>query len=289
MKKSKLFLLTFFSIFCFAANSWLNRFALHSGDSDPVLYSWLRVCSGAGFLIILTLFRGSFEFKKLIHKKYIFGALALNAYLLGFSYAYQNLGAGLGAFVLFSNVQFSLFGLAIFKRQKISTWQSSGLIIALLGLFILVYPTFRRPDFLSVIYMAVAGWAWGLYTYWGKKSMQPLETNAYQFFIACLILGFYLALNVPYKSYNINIYAVQAAVLSGVLCSGVGYAVWYIVLPHLSISTAGLLQLLVPVITFIGSLLFLNESSTWQSYVALFFIITGVAAGVRAQSKSLKD
>jgi drug/metabolite transporter (DMT)-like permease len=52
------------------------------------------------------------------------------------------------------------------------------------------------------------------------------------------------------------------AVLSGAVTSGLGYALWYAVLPRLEASVSGLVQLSVPVIAMAGGVLLLNEAVT---------------------------
>jgi drug/metabolite transporter (DMT)-like permease len=45
---------------------------------------------------------------------------------------------------------------------------------------------------------------------------------------------------------------VALAILSGAVTSGLGYALWYAVLPRLEASVSGLVQLSVPVIAMAG-------------------------------------
>jgi uncharacterized membrane protein len=55
---------------------------------------------------------------------------------------------------------------------------------------------------------------------------------------------------------------VLLAILSGAVTSGLGYALWYAVLPKLEASVSGLVQLSVPVIAMAGGVLLLNEAVT---------------------------
>ncbi len=67
------------------------------------------------------------------------------------------------------------------------------------------------------------------------------------------------------------------ALASGALASGIGYVIWYTVLPHLKTSTAATLQLSVPVIAALGGILFLGEPVTLRLILASTTILGGIA------------
>ncbi len=67
------------------------------------------------------------------------------------------------------------------------------------------------------------------------------------------------------------------ATLSGVLASGIGYAIWYAVLPKLARTSAGVVQLTVPAIATAGGILFLGEQLNLRFVVASVLILAGVA------------
>ena len=70
---------------------------------------------------------------------------------------------------------------------------------------------------------------------------------------------------------------VWAAVASGALASGVGYAVWYTALPMLKATSAATVQLSVPVIAAVGGIVFLDEAITAGLVVASVAILGGIA------------
>jgi len=72
------------------------------------------------------------------------------------------------------------------------------------------------------------------------------------------------------------------AVASGALASGVGYSLWYAALPILSRTRAAAVQLSVPVVAAIGSVLLLGEAISGRLYVAGAAILVGVWLAVRA-------
>ena len=70
------------------------------------------------------------------------------------------------------------------------------------------------------------------------------------------------------------------AILSGAVTSGLGYALWYSVLPKLDAAVAALSQLTVPVIAVFGGILLLGEIATIKLILASVVVLGGVALGV---------
>jgi drug/metabolite transporter (DMT)-like permease len=73
------------------------------------------------------------------------------------------------------------------------------------------------------------------------------------------------------------------AVLSGAIASGLAYAAWYSVLPHIAAWRAALLQLTVPVITALAAVVVLSEPMTSRLLLALALVIGGIALTARGR------
>jgi drug/metabolite transporter (DMT)-like permease len=67
------------------------------------------------------------------------------------------------------------------------------------------------------------------------------------------------------------------AVASGALASGLGYAIWYTVLPALKATVAASVQLSVPVIAALGGVLLLGEHISLRLVLASIAILGGIA------------
>ena len=89
----------------FAANSVLCRYALGSNLMDAASFSALRLIAGAIFLLSLVYFKDS-AFK--LAKPRTVPVLAQLVYMLGFSFAYNQLSAATGALLLFGFVQITM-------------------------------------------------------------------------------------------------------------------------------------------------------------------------------------
>jgi drug/metabolite transporter (DMT)-like permease len=76
---------------------------------------------------------------------------------------------------------------------------------------------------------------------------------------------------------SVSTSGVLYAVASGALTSGVGYAIWYRVLPTLQATHAATVQLSVPVIAALGGVVLLGEVATWSMALSACAITGGIA------------
>jgi len=76
------------------------------------------------------------------------------------------------------------------------------------------------------------------------------------------------------------------ALLSGIVTSGLGYAIWYMTLPKLSTTQASIAQLLVPLLATLGGVIFIGEELTLRLAIASAMVLGGVAWSITRQKKS---
>ncbi len=267
----RILLLGSLAMIAFAANSVLARFALVDGASGAWSFTLIRLISGALALALLVRLKvkGTGSWK---------GAVSLLIYVAGFSYAYLALGAGFGALVLFAVVQFTMVGWALKSGERLSALQWAGLIAAFGALVWLLSPSLSAPSSgFAILAMMAAGMGWGAYSLIGRSSKAPTRDTAGNFLRASLIallltplIFFALPEARPGNT------AIAAALASGIITSGVGYAIWYGVLPALGRAQAGILQLTVPAIAALGGVLFLSEPLTLRLALSAAIILGGV-------------
>ena len=268
-----LFLLVALTMVAFAANSVLNRLGVAGGTTDPLAFALVRLASGAVALTLLVLRekRGV----PVLRKSRLIGSAALATYMIGFSLAYLTLDAGVGALILFGGVQITIFMVVLFRGDPLPArrWQGAG--VAMIGLAYLLLPGASAPDIGGALMMAAAAVGWGAYTLVGQRETDALGATAGNFVIATLVL---LALSLPWLStMQITSAGLGFAVVSGVVTSALGYALWYRVLPRLEASLAGIAQLTVPIIAVVGGMIFLGEALTLSFVVATVLVLGGVA------------
>lgn len=123
--------------------------------------------------------------------------------------------------------------------------------------------------------MLAAGIAWGVYSLRGRGAGQPTRVTAGNFLRAAplaLVLAVALLSQQSYSAQGL-VYAIA----SGALASGMGYAIWYAVLPHLKATSAATIQLSVPVIASAGGVLLLGEALSLRLVLASVAILGGIA------------
>jgi drug/metabolite transporter (DMT)-like permease len=267
--------LTALALLAFAGNSLLCRQALGPLRMDPTDFTAIRLLSGA--TLLLALVRG-----RAWPAGHWPGALALLAYAALFSWAYVLLGAATGALLLFGAVQVTMVGAGLWRGERLGGPQWLGMGIAFGGLAWLLSPGLQEPPWQGALPMLGAGVAWGLYSLLGRRGGDPLAATAGHFLRAAplALLLAWAARRGPAPPWA----GVACALASGALASGLGYAVWYSVLPRLRASTAATLQLAVPVIATLGGLLWLGEVPTPRLLIAGLAVLGGIALVLHRRS-----
>ncbi len=297
MQKISDYVLLVLILIAFAANSILNRLALKASDIndlvsiDPSSFTLVRLVSGAIVLVSLLYLSGKRLTKPTeIHYK---GAVFLFVYAITFSYAYISLDAAIGALILFGVVQVCIIAIAIFSGKRLKALEWFGCILAISGLLVLTLPHVlatageREVVFssISILLMIVAGVAWGLFTVNGAGSKDSLLDTSSCFLLSVPMMIVVALIAMSTSGLTISLIGFTWAVLSGAVASGLGYALWYKLLPKLSASQASSAQLLVPIIAAVGGFLFLNEQLTLNFIIATILTLGGVLIVIKASTK----
>lgn len=267
----------------FAGNSLLNRAAMQGGTDGPLAFAAIRLAAGAVMLAGLATLAGRAgrtgpgeRARPLPAPSW--PAAALLVYAIGFSLAYVAMDAGAGALILFAGVQVTMFagGLVAGERVPPRRWAGAGMALAGLAWLLWPGPAAAVPLWAAGS-MLVAAVAWGLFSLGGRGSRDPLRGTAAVFLWAAPV-AIAAALLLP--GAGVTARGATLAVISGALFSGLGYALWYAVLPRLDGAVAGLVQLTVPVIAVAGGVALLGEAPTWPLAAAGLLVLAGVAMGI---------
>ncbi len=275
-------LLTTIALLAFAGNALFARAALSATTIDAATFTLVRLGSGALMLALLARLRTRQHGAAAIAGSWS-GAAALVAYACTFATAYRELTAASGALLLFAGVQVTMVGYGWLRGDRLGAIRGAGLLLALAGVLILLLPGWEAPPPSAAALMLVAGASWGAYCVRGLGTHDALGATARNFIRAVpLALLFWLAVGArDFPATDGLVFAV----LSGALTSGVGYAVWYAALRHLSSGSAAVLQLSVPVITAAGGALWLGEHLPARVILASVAILTGIALVVVRRRK----
>ena len=260
--------LTCLAMLAFAANSVLNRMAVGAGLIDPVVFAVVRLATGAAVLGGLLAWRGG------VWPGWagrLPGVAGLLVYLFGFSADYLALDAGTGALILFGVVQITMFAGALLSGEALPARRMVGAALALAGLAVLLAP--KGGAIIPVVAMAAAGVGWGIYSLAGRGQSDALAATAWNFILALPVGLAALALWPGQWSGA----GVTLAMLSGGVTSGLGYALWYAVVPQLGAGRAAVAQLSVPLIATGGGFAVLAEVPGPGFWLAAALVLGGVA------------
>jgi drug/metabolite transporter (DMT)-like permease len=275
--------LTLLALVAFAGNSLLCRQALQHSAIDAASFSSLRLAAGAAMLAGIVRWRGVAASPA---RRDGWAALMLFAYMACFSFAYDWLDAATGALILFGAVQVTMFAAGLRGRERLSASAWAGVAAAVLGLVYLVSPGLSAPAPQGAALMAAAGLAWGVYSLRGRKAGDPLTATASNFALA---LPMALAVSaLMWSQARADGPGVVLALASGALTSGLGYVVWYAVVPRLGALRAATAQLAVPPLAALGGVLWLAEPVTPRLLLASVAILGGVALVLSAQARAAR-
>ena len=257
----------------FAGNSLLCRMALKETGIDAASFTAIRLVSGA--LVLWAVARSTRGAQA--GQGNWWSALALFAYAACFSFAYVSLPTGTGALLLFGAVQALMIGYGIWSGERLRPLQLGGLALAFGGLAGLLLPGVSAPPLAGSVLMLLAGMSWGIYSLRGKGAGDPTRVTAGNFLRAApLAVGLGLVMLLS-RGTSLDAAGFWLAVASGALTSGIGYAVWYTVVPALKATTAASVQLSVPVLAALGGIAFLGEPLTLRLALTSVAILGGIA------------
>ena len=201
-------------------------------------------------------------------------AAVLFIYAAGFSFAYLDLSAGSGALLLFGAVQATMVLWGFSKGERFDALQMLGLLLALIGLVVLVFPGISAPPLVGSIFMLAAGVAWGVYSLRGRTASDAIAATTGNFLRAVPFALLVSVIMLP--KLHFDSLGVTYAAISGAITSGLGYVIWYAALSGLKALSAATVQLSVPVLAATGGILLLGESITFRYVIASVAVLGGI-------------
>ena len=283
----KLIGLIFIVLLFFASNSILARMAIFTQNIDAFSFTFLRIIS-AMFVLLFIYFYKNKKIKIDFRNNYISGFMFF-LYAICFSYSYINMAAGIGTLILFAVVQLTMIILALFLNEKLTLNKIIGITIAFGGLIYLLYP---KDDFTIsyfhafLMFLSAIGWA--IFSVLAKKSNNA-TLNATDSFVKAFIFTIFFAIFYLFffeNSLKIDFPTFIIAITSGSLTTAFGVFIWYSILPNIEIMTASIIQLIVPIIAIILSIVFLNETFTFELFISTIIILLGIFIALYKKRKN---
>lgn len=287
-------LLTLFCFLCFSLNAILCRFALATCGMDPLRYVAVRCFSGAGMLFAIWAFARPRDaepvrlWREMLAQSSWPCAIFLFCYMLCFACGYVNMPSATGTLIQNSAIQVSMIGWGVYCGLRPRKRQLAGLGLAFAGLALLLVPGLSSPPFTNALLIGLAGISWGAYTMAGRKVASPALATAGNFLRASLPAAGVLLLSLINDASDrtgAEERALLYAIASGAGTSALGYTVWYVVQPRLSIVASSASQLAVPPITAVLGLVLLGEAIPLRLVLCGPMILAGIWLTLRASGR----
>ena len=261
-----------FVLVSFAANSLITRYVVRDDLLDAGLLTAVRFLAGAAVLVLLAALRRE---RLRIGRDNLLPSLALGVYALCISYGYLHIGAAAGTFVFYTAVLLTLVSDDRRTVTALPVRRLIGAAVALLGVAVLAATSVATVTPLGVGLLGVTGVAWGLYTVAGRGAADPRIANTGHFALLAVVLllpavaGVAVGLRVTGEG------LAWAAVMGGGT-TAFAYVAWYACQRVLTGAQAGLVQLVIPVLTAAGAVLLLDEPVSVRLLVAAGLVGTGM-------------
>ena len=267
-------LLTFVLV-SFSANSLITRYVVANHLLDAYLLTVMRFVAGAVALLALTLARSE---RPRLTRDNLWPAFWLGLYAVCISFGYQYVGAAAGTFVFYATVLAGLVGYDLATRTPVRPARAVGAVISLAGVGLLTAPAAGDSTPLGVFLLALTGAAWALYTAAGRTVTDPREATTGNFTVlavALLVPVGFTATTGPI----VTLSGLLLATVMGAVTTALSYVAWYACQRRMSATTAGAVQLVIPILTAAAAMLLLGERLTLVFVVAALLVFGGLWVG----------
>ncbi|MGN1038730.1 MAG: DMT family transporter [Mailhella sp.] len=278
----KLFFLTLMCMLFFALNSLLCRMAMLHYGMDPLLFTSIRTLTASGILMILVLKKKRSIpriAEKLSHQSSWFSAAFLFIYMLFFSLSLAGTPSASATLILNMAVQAAMVGWGIMHGIRLAASQKTGFAIAILGLVLLLSSNLTVPSLKHAGFMICSGLSWGAYCLCGRSVSSAVMATAGNF-ARCLPLGLLTLAAGLWNSVLPQASALWCAAAAGILATGLGYILWYSILPQYDLISSSIIQLSIPVVTAILAVPLLDEQITFRLILCSIFILGGICLAI---------
>ncbi len=259
----------------FAANSLVTRYVVSHDLLDAGLLTAVRFVAGALALVAIA---AALRERPRIGRANLLPALWLGTYAACISYGYQHIGAAAGTFVFYASVLITLATHDRMTGGTVPARRALGALVSLAGIGVLALRSVGTVTTLGVVLLAATGAAWGLYTAAGRGVASPRLASTGNFLLLAAVLlvpaaaGFAGGLRTTTSG-------VVWGVVMGAGTTALAYVAWYACQRSMSATTAGSVQLVIPVLTAIGAVLLLGESFSPTLAVAAVLVGAGMWLG----------
>ncbi len=270
---------------------WGNSFvvvqiAINDGAS-PIIIAMSR------FLVASSIFGVYFVVKRPrlpeMHDLRMFVFLAfigVGIYYVFQYYGVQLAGPAISSILVTLLCPIMIFSMSFFRLgERLAALQKIGLVVSAVGSFFVI--TNGNLAFIEnwqgIIggsFGVICAVLWAVYTVEGKRLVrkyEPFTATAYVSLMGTAMLAPFALLDVAfYGPPAIPLTMIVAALYLGVLCTAVGYVLWFKALTGLTASSTGATLYAEPVVTIIFAWILLGSGIGWTAAVGGVLVLVGV-------------
>lgn len=185
--------------------------------------------------------------------------------------------------------------LTIFRGEKVSRNQITGLSVGVLGVLTLigVWQGVETDSWLAVVGIVFAATCYGFGGPFIRKYVEPrghaLEVAAFGQIAAAAVLLFPFYLAQPLTTGPFTLQSTGAILILGIFGTGIAYTMYYPLLKQVGSAVSSTVTLLAPLVAVTLGVLVLGEKLSWYEPVGGFIILIGgaIAQGLFRKRKSL--
>ena len=274
-------LLLVFALVSFAANSLITRHVVDEDLLDAGLLSAVRFIAGAVALAGLAFTRRE---RIVVGRANLVPALWLGIYAICISYGYRYIGAAAGTFVFYATVLLTLVAYDVVQRAPVPRRRGAGAAISLAGIAVLAGGSIATVTVTGVLLLALTGAAWGLYTAAGRSRSDPRVATTGHFVVLAATLALPATAGAA-AGLQITATGLAWAIAMGAGTTAFAYVAWYACQRSLSATSAGAVQLVIPVLTAAGAALLLGEQLGLRLLVCAVLVGAGTWLGRPAPAR----
>ena len=253
----------------------------------PLTYVWLRLTIAAAALLAWMRFKG----EKLSLPLPVWGAMLVLALLNNivpfalFGWAQQHIASGLASIL---NATTPIWGVVVAhiatSDEKMTPAKLIGVTIGFAGVATMIGPDLLASggSLLPQIACIVASLCYALAGVWARRfkpmGLKPLKVATAQLLVGALVMTpVSLTVGQPWIGGSPSLAAIGAITALALVCTALGYVLYFRLIDSAGATNATLVTLLVPPIAILLGVLFLGELLTGGQFLGLAVIAFGLA------------
>ena len=256
---------------------------------DPLTYVWLRPTIAAGGMFLFLKWRG----EKLGLPREVWGSILLLALLNNalpftlFGWGQTHIASGLASIL---NATTPIWGVLVAHfftaDERMTPRKIAGVLLGFAGVATMIGPTLLAnvgTDALAQLACITASLCYAIAAVWARRfrrmGIAPMSVTTGQLSAgALMMLPMMLLVDQPWTQPLPPLSAWGAIVALALLCTALGYVLYFRLIDSAGATNALLVTLLVPPFAILFGTLFLNEVLAPQDFIGLGLIALGLAA-----------